>query len=637
MTTPSLTEILNEIPVSLSPQAEVVAQKRYFLKNNKNDVIEDASQMFRRVANAVASVEKQYGKLDVDVQLTANDFYTVMSSLDFIPNSPTLMNAGTEQGTLSACFVLPLEDSMEGIMKAAFDTAMVQKFGGGTGFALSKLRPKGDRIKTTHGVSCGPIEVLKTLSRVSSMITQGGKRDGANMAVMDIHHPDILEFIDCKKVEGDIHNFNISVGVTDDFMKAVKAGINYSLINPRSNEVVGELDAREVFDKIVYGAHRNGEPGMIFLDAVNRDNHVISKHGRMIATNPCGEQPLLGNESCNLGSINVANFFTSSTFTTSEEPSLDWNENIDWEDLGKVVKTAVRFLDNVIDANYYATPEIEYMTKDTRKIGLGVMGFADLLIQLRIGYDTEEGQAVGRKLMSFIQDVADDESRKLADERGVFPSWGSSDYSEQYRNACRMTVAPTGTISMLADTSSGIEPTFALAWRKTNILEGETLYYIKKYFEKDARTYGFYSEELMEYISNGGSLKNRSDIPDWIKAVYTTAGDISPTNHVKMQAAFQDSCDSGISKTINFPNHATIEDVYLAYMTAWESNCKGITVYRSGSREKEVLVKTESAKQGVLDGFEDIEKSSCCGDSFLVEENGCVTCKMCGWSKCHIS
>ena len=637
MTTPSLTEILNEIPVSLSPQAEVVAQKRYFLKKNKNDVIEDASQMFRRVANAVASVEKQYGKLDVDVQLTANDFYTVMSSLDFIPNSPTLMNAGTEQGTLSACFVLPLEDSMEGIMKAAFDTAMVQKFGGGTGFALSKLRPKGDRIKTTHGVSCGPIEVLKTLSRVSSMITQGGKRDGANMAVMDIHHPDILEFIDCKKVEGDIHNFNISVGVTDDFMKAVKAGINYSLINPRSNEVVGELDAREVFDKIVYGAHRNGEPGMIFLDAVNRDNHVISKHGRMIATNPCGEQPLLGNESCNLGSINVANFFTSSTFTTSEEPSLDWNENIDWEDLGKVVKTAVRFLDNVIDANYYATPEIEYMTKDTRKIGLGVMGFADLLIQLRIGYDTEEGQAVGRKLMSFIQDVADDESRKLADERGVFPSWGSSDYSEQYRNACRMTVAPTGTISMLADTSSGIEPTFALAWRKTNILEGETLYYINKYFEKDARTYGFYSEELMEYISNGGSLKNRSDIPDWIKAVYTTAGDISPTNHVKMQAAFQDSCDSGISKTINFPNHATIEDVYLAYMTAWESNCKGITVYRSGSREKEVLVKTESAKQGVLDGFEDIEKSSCCGDSFLVEENGCVTCKMCGWSKCHIS
>ena len=637
MTTPSLTEILNEIPVSLSPQAEVVAQKRYFLKNNKNDVIEDASQMFRRVANAVASVEKQYGKLDVDVQLTANDFYTVMSSLDFIPNSPTLMNAGTEQGTLSACFVLPLEDSMEGIMKAAFDTAMVQKFGGGTGFALSKLRPKGDRIKTTHGVSCGPIEVLKTLSRVSSMITQGGKRDGANMAVMDIHHPDILEFIDCKKVEGDIHNFNISVGVTDDFMKAVKAGINYSLINPRSNEVVGELDAREVFDKIVYGAHRNGEPGMIFLDAVNRDNHVISKHGRMIATNPCGEQPLLGNESCNLGSINVANFFTSSTFTTSEEPSLDWNENIDWEDLGKVVKTAVRFLDNVIDANYYATPEIEYMTKDTRKIGLGVMGFADLLIQLRIGYDTEEGQAVGRKLMSFIQDVADDESRKLADERGVFPSWGSSDYSEQYRNACRMTVAPTGTISMLADTSSGIEPTFALAWRKTNILEGETLYYINKYFEKDARTYGFYSEELMEYISNGGSLKNRSDIPDWVKAVYTTAGLISPTNHVKMQAAFQDSCDSGISKTINFPNHATIEDVYLAYMTAWESNCKGITVYRSGSREKEVLVKTESAKQGVLDGFEDIEKSSCCGDSFLVEENGCVTCKMCGWSKCHIS
>jgi len=640
------TTTITELPISLSPQAEVVAQKRYFLKNTDNEIVENASEMFRRVADAVASVEKQYGKLDVDVQLTSNDFYNIMSNLDFLPNSPTLMNAGTEQGTLSACFVLPLDDSMEGIMKTAFNTAMVQKFGGGTGFALSNLRPKGDRIKTTHGVSCGPIEVLKTLSRVSSMITQGGKRDGANMAVMDVHHPDILEFIDCKKIEGTIHNFNISVGVTDDFMKAVKAGISYPLINPRSNEVVGNLDAREVFDKIVHGAHRNGEPGMIFLDAINRDNHVVSKYGRMIATNPCGEQPLLGNESCNLGSINVANFFTPSTFATSEEPSLDWNENIDWAELGKVIKIAVRFLDNVIDANYYATPEIEHMTKDTRKIGLGVMGFADLLIQLRIGYDTEEGQAVGEMLMGFIQDVADNESRKLAEERGVFPAWESSDYfiyegskqvaPERYRNACRLTVAPTGTISMLANTSSGIEPTFALAWRKMNILEGETLYYINKYFEKDARTYGFYSEELMEDISNGGSIKNRSDIPDWIKKVYTTAGDISPTNHVLMQAAFQGSCDSGISKTINFPNHATIEDVYLAYMTAWESNCKGITVYRSGSREKEVLVKTESAKQGVFDGFESVEES-CCENSFLIEENGCVTCKICGWSKCHIA
>jgi len=643
----TLTHTIGTIPITLSSQAEVVAKKRYFLKDDSNEVVEDAPAMFRRVADAIAAVEKEYGKLDIDSQLTSNEFYTIMSNLDFLPNSPTLMNAGTKQGTLSACFVLPLEDSMEGIMKAAHDTAMVQKFGGGTGFALSNLRPKGDRIKTTHGISCGPIEVLKTLSRVSSMITQGGKRDGANMAVMDIHHPDILEFISCKSVEGDIHNFNISVGVTNDFMKAVRAGMNYPLINPRNNEVVGELAAREVFSKIVDGAWKNGEPGMIFLDTVNRDNHVMEEYGRMIATNPCGEQPLLGNESCNLGSINVANFFKATAFTKSSEPSLNWKDNIDWSELGKVVKIATRFLDNVIDANYYATPEIETMTKATRKIGLGVMGFADLLTQLRIGYDTDSGRQVGRTLMGFIQDVADDASRSLAEERGVFPAWRNSDYSsqdEKFRNSCRLTVAPTGTISMLADTSSGMEPTFALAWRKMNILEGETLYYVNKYFETDAKLYGFYSDGLMDYISNGGSIKNRSDVPEWAKEVYVTAGDISPEAHVKMQAAFQDSCDSGISKTINFANDATIEDVSTAYMTAWENNCKGITVYRSGSREKEVLVKADSPEQGVLEGF-DVDYASlqiannepCCDNVYLIEEGGCVTCKSCGWSKCHIA
>ena len=647
----TLTDTIGTIPVTLSSQAEVVAKKRYFLKDDDNKVVEDAPAMFRRVADAIAEVEKQYGKLDIDARLTSNEFYTIMSNLDFIPNSPTLMNAGTEQGTLSACFVLPLEDSMESIMKTAHDTAMVQKFGGGTGFALSNLRPKGDRIKTTHGVSCGPIEVLKTLSRVSSMITQGGKRDGANMAVMDVHHPDILEFINCKAIEGEIHNFNISVGVTNDFMKAVKYGLNYSLINPRSKEVVGELDARDVFSKIVYGAWRNGEPGMIFLDAVNRDNHVSAEYGDMIATNPCGEQPLLGNESCNLGSINVANFFKSTSFTKSSEPSIDWRENIDWIELGKVVTIATRFLDNVIDANHYATPEIEDMTKSTRKIGLGVMGFSDLLIQLRMGYDTSKGRAVGKAIMRFIKDIADDESQNLADERGVFPAWHRSDYAvmeapreEKFRNACRLTVAPTGTISMLANTSSGVEPTFALAWRKTNILEGETLYYVNKYFETDAQLYGFYSDDLMEHIANGGSIKTRSDVPEWAKEVYVTSGDISPEAHVQMQAAFQDSCDSGISKTINFANDATVEDVYTAYMAAWENDCKGITVYRSGSREKEVLVKADSPKQNVLEGFEVdyesleiVNNELCCENSYIIEEAGCMTCKSCGWSKCHIA
>ena len=639
--------------VTLAAQAELVAKKRYYLKDDENQPTENADQMFKRVADAVSSVETKYGKLPVETELSSNDFHSMMSSLDFIPNSPTLMNAGTEQGTLSACFVLPLEDSMEGIMKAAHDTAMVQKFGGGTGFALSNLRPKGDRIKTTHGISCGPIEVLKTLSRVSSMITQGGKRDGANMAVMDVHHPDILEFINCKSVEGDIHNFNISVGVTDDFMKAVKAGVHYPLINPRSNEVVGELDAREVFSKMVYGAWRNGEPGMVFLDAINKDNRVVIKYGKMIATNPCGEQPLLGNESCNLGSINLANFFKPTALSTSSEPSLDWKTNMDWFRLDKTVRMSVRFLDNVIDANYYATPEIEEMSKATRKIGLGIMGFADLLIQLRIGYNTDIGRFIGTHIMGFIQDIADNESMRLAKSRGVFPAWSSSSYAKsdyKLRNACRLTVAPTGTISMLADTSSGIEPTFALAWKKMNILEGETLYYVNKYFEKDAKEYNFYSDELMDYISNGGSIQTRDDVPEWVKEVYVTAGEITPEAHVLMQAAFQKYCDSGISKTINFANDANIEDVYTAYMLAWEEGCKGITVYRSGSREKEVLVKAEVPQNTTVENqlqldffdvvFEEpalVAGGECCATPYHVEEGGCVTCKSCGWSKCHIA
>jgi len=637
--------------VILAAQAELVAKKRYYLKDDKNQPTENADQMFKRVADAVSSVETKYGKLPVETELVSNDFHSMMTALDFIPNSPTLMNAGTEQGTLSACFVLPLEDSMEGIMKAAHDAAMVQKFGGGTGFALSKLRPKGDRISTTHGISCGPIEVLKTLSRVSSMITQGGKRDGANMAVMDVHHPDILEFIDCKSVEGDIHNFNISVGVTDDFMRAVKAGTHYPLINPRSNEIVEELDAREVFSKMVYGAWRNGEPGMVFLDTINIDNRVISKYGRIIATNPCGEQPLLGNESCNLGSVNIANFFKPTALSASSEPSLDWKTNMDWFKLDKTVRMSVRFLDNIIDANYYATPEIEEMSKATRKIGLGIMGFADLLIQLRIGYDTDIGRYIGNHIMGFMQDIADNESMRLAKSRGVFPAWSSSSYAKsdyKLRNACRLTVAPTGTISMLADTSSGIEPTFALVWKKMNILEGETLHYVNKYFEKDAKEYNFYSNELMDYISNGGSIQTRDDVPEWVKEVYVTAGDITPEAHVLMQASFQQYCDSGISKTINFANEADIEDVYTAYMLAWEEGCKGITVYRSGSRVKEVLVKADNPAKTSntnlqLDFLNVVEKSvvvaseECCDSPYHVEESGCVTCKSCGWSKCHVA
>jgi len=653
----------------LTPQAETIAKKRYYLKDEAGETVEDSTDMFKRVAKTVALIEQLYDKPDHEVTKITNQFFEMMDGLKFIPNSPTMMNAGTHQGTLSACFVLPLEDTMEGIMKGATDAAMVQKFGGGTGFALSKLRPRGTNIASTHGKACGPIEVLKTLSRVSSMITQGGKRDGANMAILDVHHPDILEFISCKSVEGDIHNFNISVGVDNSFMQAVAAGVHYPLIDPNTHEVVGEHDARMVFDTITKGAWKNGEPGMVFLDRINQDNKVKEQYGDMIATNPCGEQPLLGNESCNLGSVNLAEFhnFTEST---------NWKDSVDWEDLASVIKLSTRFLDNVIDANYYATPEIEKMTKSTRKIGLGVMGFADLLIKLKIGYDTKIGREVGATVMEFIQTTSDDTSIELAEERGVFPAWDRSDYAKEggpkYRNACRLTVAPTGTISMLADTSSGIEPTFALVWRKQNVLEGQEFFYANKYFKNTAKDSGFYSEDLMGYVADGGSIQDRDDVPQWAKDVFVTSADIGAEGHVGMQSAFQKYCDSGISKTINFPNSATVEDISTAYIEAWRTGCKGITVYRSGSRDKEVLVsnvkeetKTESFDLSQLSMIPSMASSvdnefkleslytdspsslkwlglsiteeECCSSPFIVEESGCSTCKSCGWSKCHIA
>jgi len=634
--------------VSLSEQANIVLKHRYLLRNSDNEVVETPTELLRRVAKAIAAPEGDLLTLPVELELLENEFFTMMKNMEFLPNSPTLMNAGTEQGTLSACFVLPLEDSMEGIMKACHDAAMVQKFGGGTGFSLSKIRPRGDSIKTTHGIACGPIEVLKTLSRVSSMITQGGKRDGANMAVMSIYHPDILDFITCKTVEGEIHNFNISIGVDSHWMECVSAGIDYDLINPTNNQVVGRLNAREVFDKIVAGAWRNGEPGMIFFDQVNTDNHVIDTYGEMIATNPCGEQPLLANESCNLGSINLANFFVAYDGTFKFTTGARWSAQINWERLQTVTKLATRFLDNVIDANRYATPEIEKMTKATRKIGLGVMGFAYLLIQLKIGYHTEAAREIGRTLMEHIKMWADEESIALGVRRGPFPAWEDSTFdriTEVYRNHCRLTVAPTGTISMISDTSSGIEPTFALVWKKQNILDGKTLNYVNRYFEADARKHGFYSEELMDYLAAGNSLAEVKGIPEWVKNIYITAPEISPDSHVLMQAAFQVSVDSGISKTINFDNSATLEDVENAYMLAWAEKCKGITVYRAGSRDKEVMVKGNGSQEkqsftvGLTESISDvlIENDTCCATPFLVMESGCETCKSCGWSACLIA
>ncbi|HCU80295.1 MAG TPA: ribonucleotide-diphosphate reductase subunit alpha [Chloroflexi bacterium] len=585
--------------VQLTDNAKIVLQKRYLRKDTDGQVAETPDGMFRRVAKAIATPETMYGS---DPSIWEEKFFEIMASLEFVPNSPTLMNAGIEQpdgqgtGTLSACFVMGLEDSMQDIMTTAKEMAMVQKFGGGTGFALSPIRSKGSSIKTTHGNACGPVAVLKHLSSVSKLVTQGGKRDGANMAVMDVHHPDVTEFIDCKKQEGDIHNFNISVGASHEFMEAVKADSDYPLRarkDPTDLESpfveVGRISARDIFNKIIEGAWRNGEPGLIFLDWVNHKNptpHI----GRMTATNPCGEQPLLPYESCNLGSVDLDKFLIE------REGELQ----VDYLRLRDVIRSSTRFLDNVIDANSYSVDKIEKMTRDTRKIGLGVMGFADMLARLRIPYDSEEGLEMGRKIMRFIMEESDAMSEELAEERGVFPAYQGSIYDSpdqpKMRNACRLTVAPTGTISMIAGCSSGIEPLFALCYHKHNILGGESLIYVDKGFENAAKEDGFYSEDLMNYLADGGSLQEREDVPEWARKVFVTSADISPEMHVRMQAAFQESVDAAISKTINFPNSATQDDVRSAYMLAWELGCKGITVYRAGSREEEVLTIGTDAK-----------------------------------------
>ena len=600
--------------IGLNDNARIVLEKRYLRKNDAGEPDETPEGMFRRVAHAVAEPELIWGE-EADAAAWEERFYNVMARLEFVPNSPTMMNAGIHMddgsgtGTLSACFVMGLEDTMDGIMTAAKEMAMVQKFGGGTGFALSPIRPKGSGIETTHGKACGPVAVLRHLSSVSKLVTQGGKRDGANMAVMDVHHPDVLEFIDCKHQEGEIHNFNISVGASHEFMEAVKAGTDYSLRfreNPRDPASpiveVRRLDAREVFDKIIAGAWRNGEPGLIFLDWVNHKNptpHV----GRMTATNPCGEQPLLPYESCNLGSINLARFLVPSTkpglssSKGSGQATEDDGLAVDYDHLRDVVRTTTRFLDNVIDANSYSVDKIEEMTRSTRKTGLGVMGFADMLARMRIPYDSEEGLDLGQRIMRFVMEEADGMSEELAAERGVFPAFEGSIYDApgqpRMRNACRLTVAPTGTISMIAGCSSGIEPLFALCYHKHNILGGESLLYVDEGFAEAARQDGFYTEDLMSYLADGGSLQERDDVPEWAKRVFVTSADISPEMHVRMQAVFQESVDAAISKTINFPNSATEDDVRSAYMLAWELGCKGITVYRAGSREAEVLTAGE--------------------------------------------
>jgi len=578
----------------LTENARHVLQKRYLKKDKQGNVIETPEEMFHRVARAIAEAELLY-KPRANVKAIENEFYGIMASLEFLPNSPTLMNAGRELGQLAACFVLPIEDSMESIFDSVKNTALIHKSGGGTGFSFSRLRPERDRVGSTGGVASGPVSFIRAFDIATDVIKQGGMRRGANMGILNVDHPDIMKFITSKEDMTALTNFNISVAVTSEFMKAVKAGGDYDLINPHTREVDGRLNAKEVFDKIVDMAWKTGDPGIVFIDRINRDNPTPHL-GKIESTNPCGEQPLLPYESCNLGSVNLATMLRQG----------DGAVEIDYPKLAKTIKTAVRFLDNVIDVNKFPLPQIEEMTRKTRKIGFGVMGFADMLIQLGVPYNSEAALNLASEIMKFTSDEATKASVELGRERGLFPAFAGSIYdapdAPRVRNASRTTIAPTGTLSLIAGCSSGIEPLFALSYTK-NILDGAKLVEVNPYFEEIARERGFYSDELMQKLADGVHLADIEGVPDDVKSVLITAHEITPEWHVKMQAAFQKSTNNAVSKTVNFPREATREDVAEVYMLAYEEGLKGITIYRDGSRDAQVL--TTGKKEGKTEKTEE--------------------------------
>ncbi|MBI3609470.1 MAG: adenosylcobalamin-dependent ribonucleoside-diphosphate reductase [Nitrospirae bacterium] len=569
-------------PVSLTPNAVAVLKRRYLRKDASGRVLETPAQMFRRMADNLAEAEKIYDSR-ADIQRTADDFYGLTARLEFLPNSPTLMNAGRELQQLSACFVLPVEDSLRSIFEAVKHTALIHQSGGGTGFSFSRLRPKDDPVLSTSGIASGPVSFMKVFNTATEVIKQGGTRRGANMGILRVDHPDILEFISVKEDPRELTNFNLSVGVTDRFMRAVLSRRPYDLIHPNSRRRVRRLSAAYVFDRIVKAAWTAGEPGILFLDRINRDNPTPAL-GPIEATNPCGEQPLLPFESCNLGSINLTRMIRQG----ASGPALDE------EKLRRTIRLSVRLLDNVIDQNRYPLPEIKTITQGNRKIGLGVMGFADLLILLGIPYDSEEAAAFAERLMTFIHEEARRASIDLAKERGVFPNFSRSIYAARgprLRNATTTTIAPTGTLAIIAGCSSGIEPLYGIAvWRTA--MDDLKLTEVHPLFLRTAKTAGIYNKNLLARIRRRGSIQGDTTIPKEIRRLFVTAHDIPPEYHIRMQAAFQKQTDNAVSKTVNFPEKAAPDEIRQAFLLAYRSGCKGVTIYRSGSRDRQVLTCT---------------------------------------------